>query len=1461
MSRLQHFSVVFRFFIPDWNNEYIFRLELFVFFKGVLMKLKVWVFSLVLLLSVMADAAITLHIQSPWRNDASKSGYNHYITGNSTGIYWINGDSKPMDSEGDNWFSYTWETLPNTSFSLKACQYSEDANVLNSSCVESDALKEVSLEALFTEETEVWLYTTASGTESYTVSVNPPGSKVVWFKSPWGNKALPQMIFGEDSVMMRFAHEDPTKCGWFYGAISPEMMKNNPLQTAHFIRLYTPYMSVPTQGVVELADYFAMADTVFVDGTMGGAVDFDISTLGECFDSTRTLHVYHPWRTNSTYRDSALYISVQSNIAGNPVAMDSTGEYRYWWHYNFDMTKIKPYDWNNAGARVNFHSSSNQGKQFWAAASWEADTVRPSISSFFPKGVYETWVYTTTTGNIELIFSPLEEKVVRLMSPWDNMTPTMFVDGDTVKMAPFHSDTCGWYQGVSYKHVESWEVYFRQAFGFEYFSRSGLDTIPGTLISLDSIFAESDTAWITSIPFLVTTSYPKRLGVCPSMKISALVVDWAGEGHHDSIDVDFGNIWSGNEYTTITVLDSTGELVEYQSCKGEHSATFDGVVMGMVQDTLVNGYPARVDSMLFPWSECTAAREIEKWFVPQVVAIGANGKEYTNAVCRDIDLTMDEEGFWLADISESHEDGGFFPIDDLEYLDSLKTVLNPKFDWDNTHQAGGKTHNYSFSMKISAQFKYVKGQYFEFRGDDDVWVYINNHLVVDIGGCHNPVERAVNLDTIGQHDPSLKLVEGVEYPFHIFFSERNANGSNFKMRTSINLQTEKTYFSKQKQNPNGSVEYEFHQLLVDKSVSCDVASVQNARDQLAQSIFVLKGGSLPAEGVTLETGLQYGGIYVDENMAGVSVDTSAFVNSRKLSPGKYALYCYLASDRSQYQVITFTVPEYPLPDIAFVNVFHVTDSAYFDPAGYTLRGDVMGMDPKNDTLLAHVTYPDTVPIKLALIFGTTVCGAMESGADVNCVQELRLNTKFPLSFLDANNQRVTTISTDSLGYASFYVVGDSAMVDAYFTIDGNGVNNALLWKDIHFKEPPVPFAQNSKMYDVNGDGIPDSLVIPFSKPFKDVVPDTLSWSFGGTSFYTTVGQENIWPLVLLDSVIILYNPSGLREDVFTGLSDQVYFGSLQYHYTYTDEDSGDEVKLAMNGSIEDKVAPIVLSATIETMSEDISIVTVNLSEGVDVKSADARSAFVFYRDTVNFMDSLYIATVNANAAGNVFRIYFQRTANGVLPAVGDYVRLAPGEFRDRNGNAAHMNNPKVRIVGEQRTEIKAPGVVTIGPETEPWPYAEPIVPIVVPTNKPIRDIIDSLGKPGFLLNFNIGELATSVMMGLPTGADKDSALSLIQIKWEGYYYSQLGNFVNKAKGSVACNDKIVFYNAADPEKSNCYDNPGNVFFEWNARSHKDRLVGTGAYISKIKLKILNGAEKVGDADDTYTIGIKRRGQK
>ena len=1423
------------------------------------MKHIVWFFSTFLMFASLAHAALTVHIQSPWRDDASKSDYFLHILGSAGGSYnAMFGSTSPtiMTDEGNGWFSYTWNKDVSDfqdwqSFTVSLYPNTADQNYNANNGVQWKEAGEFKMGALFGNDTEVWLYTDPSD-NSYTKSYVAPGSKMVWFKSPWGNHALPQMIFGNDSVMMRFAYDDKSSCGWFYGAVTPAMIARNPLQSAHFIRLHTPYMAVPASGVVELGASFAVVDTVFVDGTSADLkVDSKIGSLGACFDSTYVLHVYHPWRSNSTFKDSLVYITVGNNILNNPVAMERDS-YPYWFHYTFLTETVNSANWSSSMAQFNIYRRQNE----WPQVTYFTEATRPLASTLFPAGVYETWLYTNSGGRLDLSYSPLEPKTIRLMSPWDNMSPMMIVADDTVRMGPIaanaydttQSDTCGWYQGTFYKHTDSWDVQFRQSFGTEFYSLEGLmgeDKGYGTPISLDSMVALYDTVWV--YPYPLSSSAPKfsevfpgRLGICPTMKISAMLLDWAGESYDDAIDIDFGGIYGGNAYTTV-VQGTT----EYKTCGGH--------VLGMVQDTLSDlGLPLRVDSLLFPWDQCSAGREVDKWFIPETLVV-QNGKAYTNATCRDIDLKLDAEGFWLADVTESPNgcndpvNPGFYPLDDFQYLDSAKTIKNPKFDWD----VQGCKHNYSFSMKINAQFKYIKGQYFEFRGDDDVWVFIDNRLAVDIGGCHSPVEGAVDLDTLG-------LVEGKEYPFQIFFSERNATGSNFKMRTSINLQTQKTYFPVEKKNASGVIEYELLQLLVDESLSCDVSSVTKIDTTFAQSVFRLVGGSLPSEGVLLGPGLNYGGIYISENMAGFSIDTSAFVNSRQLSPGNYVLICYLSSDESQYQMIPFRVPEYPLPDIAFVDVFHVTDSLVFDPNGYTLRGDRMGVDPKNDTLLAHVTYPDTVPIKVVLLYGTTPCGEMAEGAKVSCVTTLNLNTKYPLSFLDMSNQRVTEIATDSTGYAKFYVVGDSAMVDAYFTVEGAGVSNRIHWTDIHFKEPPVPFVVKASMYDVNGDGIPDSLAIPFSKRFDKVVPDTLSWSFGGTEFHKTAGMETIWPLVFKDSIISLYNPEGLRKDVFTGLSDQVYSGSLLYHYTYTDEDSGEEVKLTMNTSIQDKVGPIVLSATIETVSEDLSLVTVNLSEGIDTKRVDdMNTAFVFYRDTANFMDSLQITSITPNKTGNVFRIYFQRSASGSLPAVGDYVRILPGALQDLVGNPAHLENPKVRIVGEQRTEIKSPGVVRIGEEAEPWKHKNPIIAVSVPSNRSVREVVDSLGKPGLLLNFNIGELATGVIMDLPSGADRDSALATIRIGWEIYYFSHLGGFVNKANGDVYCNDSTVFYNAAAPEKSNCYDNPGNVFFEWNARSDKGRLVGTGAYIAKMKLKIMSAGEKAGDADDTYTIGIHR----
>lgn len=86
--------------------------------------------------------------------------------------------------------------------------------------------------------------------------------------------------------------------------------------------------------------------------------------------------------------------------------------------------------------------------------------------------------------------------------------------------------------------------------------------------------------------------------------------------------------------------------------------------------------------------------------------------------------------------------------------------------------------NGAFTTEIHTNFIYEKGQTFNFSGDDDVWVFINGKLAMDLGGLHGPVQGAIMLDTLG-------LVEGNEYPLDAFHAERCDSGSNFRIDTSI----------------------------------------------------------------------------------------------------------------------------------------------------------------------------------------------------------------------------------------------------------------------------------------------------------------------------------------------------------------------------------------------------------------------------------------------------------------------------------------------------------------------------------------------------------------------------------------------------------------------------------------------------------------------------------------------------
>ena len=143
------------------------------------------------------------------------------------------------------------------------------------------------------------------------------------------------------------------------------------------------------------------------------------------------------------------------------------------------------------------------------------------------------------------------------------------------------------------------------------------------------------------------------------------------------------------------------------------------------------------------------------------------------------DVRYDRESGTIYNGTNGGDESGFYPLEDLGYEQpGLLTA---------TSKVNNGAKNGSFTLRGESQFVYNKDSnlYFTFTGDDDVYMYINGVLALDLGGAHGRNSKTVNLNDLDPTKYGLK--EGQVATFTFFYMERCSDASTFGIETNMEL--------------------------------------------------------------------------------------------------------------------------------------------------------------------------------------------------------------------------------------------------------------------------------------------------------------------------------------------------------------------------------------------------------------------------------------------------------------------------------------------------------------------------------------------------------------------------------------------------------------------------------------------------------------------------------------------------
>lgn len=152
----------------------------------------------------------------------------------------------------------------------------------------------------------------------------------------------------------------------------------------------------------------------------------------------------------------------------------------------------------------------------------------------------------------------------------------------------------------------------------------------------------------------------------------------------------------------------------------------------------------------------------------------------------------DSAGVYKSSVSDTNL-GQFFPFDSADKVfDESGNKLSPKGITDGTNDK----LNHHFGMSMTTEFVQPAGgkttdnndMVFEFSGDDDVWVYIDDVLVGDLGGIHEKATLEINFATgavhVGHIDNANDKEKTIENTTILnMFKAAGADTSNFSDNT------------------------------------------------------------------------------------------------------------------------------------------------------------------------------------------------------------------------------------------------------------------------------------------------------------------------------------------------------------------------------------------------------------------------------------------------------------------------------------------------------------------------------------------------------------------------------------------------------------------------------------------------------------------------------------------------------